>query len=161
MDKKMKYIVDQIVKGETDLSALEQLDIIQLEDGSYNIIEDSASYSVQLINSDRNSKSYEVSVNGEVFQVNLKNELDLLIEELGFESKEQAADSRLLSPMPGLVLSVLVEEGQEIKAGDKLLILEAMKMENVIKAKHDAVVKTIHIQPGNAVDKNILLIEME
>lgn len=161
MDKKIKYIVDHIVQGEADAHLPEQLDMIRLEGESYSIIEDSASYSIRLLHSDLNNKTYEISVNGELFRVVLKNELDVLIEELGFEMKEQTAESRLLSPMPGLVLNVFAEAGQEVKAGDKLLILEAMKMENVIKARHDAIVRTVHVKPGDAVDKNTLLIEMQ
>jgi biotin carboxyl carrier protein len=63
--------------------------------------------------------------------------------------------------MPGLVISILVEEGQEVQKGDSLLILEAMKMENVIKAAGKGVVKSIKVQQKNAVEKNQILIEME
>jgi biotin carboxyl carrier protein len=69
--------------------------------------------------------------------------------------------SDLKAPMPGLVLQILVEPGQEIKKGDKILILEAMKMENAIKAPADAIVAQIHINPGTAVDKNQLLITFQ
>jgi biotin carboxyl carrier protein len=61
--------------------------------------------------------------------------------------------------MPGLVLSVLVSAGQEVKKGDKLLVLEAMKMENIIKAGGDGVVAQIMVNQGQAVDKNQTLIE--
>jgi biotin carboxyl carrier protein len=60
--------------------------------------------------------------------------------------------------MPGLILSVAVAEGQEVKKGDPLLILEAMKMENVIKAPADATVKVIKVRKGDSVDKNQVLV---
>ena len=63
--------------------------------------------------------------------------------------------------MPGLVLDVLVTPGQKVEKGDALLILEAMKMENVIKASGEGVVKSIQVTKGAAVDKGQLLVEME
>jgi biotin carboxyl carrier protein len=63
--------------------------------------------------------------------------------------------------MPGLVLNILVEAGQEVSKGDALLILEAMKMENVIKASGDGKVRSVKVKKGDAVDKGLLLVEME
>jgi len=60
--------------------------------------------------------------------------------------------------MPGLVLSLKVAEGQAVSAGDPLLVLEAMKMENEIKAPFDAVVQSVHVSAGDAVQKGQLLI---
>ncbi|MNS88855.1 Methylmalonyl-CoA carboxyltransferase 1.3S subunit [compost metagenome] len=62
--------------------------------------------------------------------------------------------------MPGLILKVLVTEGQAIKKGEPVLILEAMKMENVFKAPGDAVVKAIRIEERQAVEKGEVLIEL-
>ncbi|HYD31803.1 MAG TPA: DUF2118 domain-containing protein, partial [Azospirillaceae bacterium] len=64
----------------------------------------------------------------------------------------------LLSPMPGLLVSVAVNEGQEVKAGEELAVVEAMKMENVLRATQDGVVAKIHAQKGAslAVDQIIL-----
>jgi propionyl-CoA carboxylase alpha chain len=65
---------------------------------------------------------------------------------------------RLLCPMPGLVVSIDVTEGQEVKVGETLAVVEAMKMQNVLRAERDGVVKTIHAKPGAtlAVDAPIL-----
>ena len=65
------------------------------------------------------------------------------------------------APMPGLVVEVPVVVGQTVAKGDKVLILEAMKMENVIKAVGDGVVKAVHASQGQPVEKGQLLIEME
>jgi len=67
----------------------------------------------------------------------------------------------LKAPMPGLVLDVLVKEGQQIKKGENLLVLEAMKMENNLKALSDAVVKKVNVGKGARVEKNEILIELE
>ena len=63
--------------------------------------------------------------------------------------------------MPGLVLNILVSPGQMVQKGDPLLILEAMKMENVLKAAGEGQVKAVKVQQGMAVDKGQLLLEME
>ena len=73
--------------------------------------------------------------------------------------KTSGATSRhLLSPMPGLVRSVAVAVGQEVKAGDELAVVEAMKMENVLRAARDGIVVAVHAQPGDqvAVDQPII-----
>ena len=62
-------------------------------------------------------------------------------------------------PMPGLVLSVAVTEGQEVKAGEPLAVVEAMKMENVLRAEHDGVVKRIHVKPGDSVAVDAVIME--
>ena len=62
--------------------------------------------------------------------------------------------------MPGLVLQILVEAGQTVQKGEPLLILEAMKMENVLKASGEGQVKSVNVQKGMAVDKGHLLLEM-
>jgi biotin carboxyl carrier protein len=63
--------------------------------------------------------------------------------------------------MPGLVLTVKVSEGDVVEQGDALLVLEAMKMENDIKAQFGGTVSAVHVKPGDAVGKSALLIEFE
>jgi len=69
--------------------------------------------------------------------------------------------SKLTAPMPGKVLDVLVSVGQEVLKGDGLVILEAMKMENVLKADDAGVIKSVNVSIGQAVEKNNILIEFE
>ena len=64
----------------------------------------------------------------------------------------------VLLPMPGMVLNVLVKEGDAVKKGDELLVLEAMKMENNIKAPGDGIVSEISVKSGDKVEKNQILI---
>jgi biotin carboxyl carrier protein len=61
--------------------------------------------------------------------------------------------------MPGLIIDLRVKEGDQVKAGDPLLILEAMKMENIIKASGDSIVKSLKVKKGETVEKNQVLIE--
>ncbi len=74
------------------------------------------------------------------------------------EKKAADTSKKLLCPMPGLVVSIAVEEGQEVKAGDTLAIVEAMKMQNVLKADRDVTVKKLRAKPGDslAVDAVIM-----
>jgi biotin carboxyl carrier protein len=67
----------------------------------------------------------------------------------------------LRSFMPGNIPDVFVQEGDQVKEGDSLLILEAMKMKNQIKAPFDGKIKTIFVKTGDTVPKNFVLIEME
>jgi propionyl-CoA carboxylase alpha chain len=66
---------------------------------------------------------------------------------------------RLLCPMPGLVVSIAVSEGQEVKAGETLAVVEAMKMQNVLRAERDGTVKKIHASPGATLAVDALILE--
>ncbi len=72
-----------------------------------------------------------------------------------------ASPNTVTAPMPGKILRVLVKEGQEVKAGQGLLVLEAMKMENEIPAPKDGVVKKIYVKEGDAVNTGDPLVELE
>jgi biotin carboxyl carrier protein len=93
--------------------------------------------------------------------VQAADRFDLLLKKLGLEDLAQAGASDLKAPMPGLVLETKVAPGTEVTAGQALVVLEAMKMENVLKAEADGVVKSVPIEKGQAVDKNQVLIEFE
>lgn len=70
-----------------------------------------------------------------------------------------ASETKVFAPMPGMVLKVPVTPGQKIAKGQPLVVIEAMKMENIVKAKHDAVVATVHAIAGSSVEKGDLLVE--
>lgn len=74
-----------------------------------------------------------------------------------------AADTskKLLCPMPGLVVSIAVTVGQEVKAGETLAIVEAMKMENVLRAERDGVVKAIFAKKGDSLAVDAVILEFE
>ena len=65
----------------------------------------------------------------------------------------------LLSPMPGLLASVAVSEGQEIKTGEVLAVVEAMKMENILRAERDGTIKKIRVKPGDSVAVDAVIME--
>jgi len=78
----------------------------------------------------------------------------------GISSKAKTEQS-FVAPMPGLVVDVRVEPGQQVKSGDPLVIIEAMKMENVLKAKSTATVKAVLVTSGQSIEKGDTLVEFE
>lgn len=101
-----------------------------------------------------------VTVAGRRTEVHVKDERALLLEEFGLD-EELAGGGAVVAPMPGLVLDVLVEEGDAVEAEQGLIVLEAMKMENELRAPAKGTVTAIHATAGDAVDKNDVLIEIE
>jgi biotin carboxyl carrier protein len=75
-------------------------------------------------------------------------------------TRPRSGDSRVKAPIPGLVSRILVEPGDEVTAGDPVVILEAMKMENEIRSQATGVITNIHVQPGATVLRNELLLEV-
>jgi biotin carboxyl carrier protein len=135
-------------------------DSVEVEQGRFNVLYNNRSYSAVVLSADFESKSFSVRIDSHVFNLTVKDRFDLLAEQLGFSSKSTKKANEIKAPMPGMVLSVLVHEGQHVKAGESVLILEAMKMENVIKAPADCTVKQIKVKQANAVEKNQVLIEL-
>jgi len=66
---------------------------------------------------------------------------------------------KLLCPMPGLVVSIAVSEGQEVKAGETLAVVEAMKMENILRAERDGIIKKVRVKPGDSVAVDAVIME--
>jgi biotin carboxyl carrier protein len=133
----------------------------KIGDQKYHLIYNNVSYTVELLQSDDSAKELTVLVNGIKHQVSLSNKYDELLKQLGMDKLAGAKVNDVKAPMPGMVLRLHVKEGDMIKKGDALLVLEAMKMENVIKAAGDGVVKKINISEKTAVEKNQVLIVLE
>ncbi len=137
------------------------VDIEKINDTTFHIIKDNCSYNVEILSAKPDEKAYFVKVNGEKFKLELKDQFDQLLKQLGLNNLTSTKVSEIKAPMPGIVLAVEVAVGQEVNKGDTLLILEAMKMENAIKSPAEGVVKEICVEQGVAVDKNQILIRFE
>jgi biotin carboxyl carrier protein len=105
-------------------------------------------------------KTATLNVNGRIYTLRAEDELDRLLKQLGMSGAGSAKVNNIKAPMPGMILQLLVEAGQTIAKGDSLLILEAMKMENVIKSPGEGIIKHIAVKQGNAVEKNQIMIEL-
>lgn len=136
-------------------------DKIEIREGVFHILKNNKSYRAEIIESDSKSKEIRIKVNGNEYKFKVKNRFDLLLEEMGIEMVGANKADDLKAPMPGLVIDVMVEAGQQILKGDAMLVLEAMKMENILKAGSDGVVKSIQVKKGDKVEKNTVLISME
>ncbi len=137
-----------------------ELDSVKIDAKNYHIIQDNKSYSVELVSVDAD-KNMQIKVNGNVYNVSVKDQFDLLLQQLGMEDLASQKVKNVKAPMPGLVLGITVTTGQEVKKGDNLLVLEAMKMENILKSPADGIIGKIKINTGDKVEKNAILIEFE
>ncbi|MDD2538266.1 MAG: biotin/lipoyl-containing protein [Bacteroidales bacterium] len=133
----------------------------------YNLIINGNSYSV-VINEVEETMA-EVEVNGTPYQVTIDKPLKKIVSAPATRAPRAAAPSTartshshtqtastggsytVNSPLPGVILEVSVKEGDTVKAGQKLIVLEAMKMENNIEADRDGVVATIKVNKGDSV----------
>lgn len=107
------------------------------------------------------SNQLKLKINHRVFEIKKKGELDDLIAELGLDKPKIKKLKELQAPMPGRIVNVAVRVGDELNVGDEILSLEAMKMENVLKAEGVGVVKEINISNNDVVEKGAVLIEFE
>ncbi|MEX2526062.1 MAG: acetyl-CoA carboxylase biotin carboxyl carrier protein subunit [Gemmatimonadota bacterium] len=105
--------------------------------------------------------SWELEVEGERHLVTVLDAGEEAVREARKASGVDSGPAPLRAPMPGLVVRVEVEVGQEVKPGDGVLIVEAMKMENELRASSVGRVLAIHVSPGDAVEKDLLLVEFE
>jgi len=133
------------------------LDISYIDSLNWHIINQQKSYNVEIVSINREQKSAQIRVNTNVYNLSAKDQFDLLLENLGLSSLNDIRVSEVKAPMPGLVLKVFVTEGSVVKKGDNLFVLEAMKMENIIKAIADVIIKSVKIKPGDKVEKNQVL----
>lgn len=157
----MKVKVNETHEFEFKSSDLEKLDLLKRSASEFHVIEKNKSFAVNVEKYDFKNREYVVSVNSNSYKVNISNEIDQLIKEMGFTIGSSIKANSIKAPMPGIILSVNVEENQEVKEGETLVILEAMKMENAIGAPKDGIIKSIFIKSGETVDKGKLMIEME
>lgn len=107
------------------------------------------------------SNHLKLKINHRVFEVHKKGSLDDLIKAMGLDKPKVKKLKELQAPMPGRIVNVAVSIGDELNVGDEILSLEAMKMENVLKAEGVGIVKSINIGTDDVVDKGAVLIEFE
>lgn len=115
----------------------------------------------EILSEDTESNFLKLKINHRVIEVRKKGALDELISALGMDVPKVRQLKELQAPMPGRIVNIAVVIGQELNVGDEILSLEAMKMENVLKAEGTGKVKTIKVEPNQIVDKGSVLIEFE
>jgi biotin carboxyl carrier protein len=135
---------------------------INWEDNQFFTLEyQGKSFHGEVLENDLENNRLKVKINHAVYEIKRKGKLDDLIASLGMDKPKVKRIKELQAPMPGRILQLFVEPGQEVQVGDSILSLEAMKMENVLKSDGVGVVKNIQIEVGAVVDKGTVLIEFE
>jgi hypothetical protein len=115
----------------------------------------------EIVQDQTENRSLTIKINHRVFVVKKKGELDEIIASLGFDKPKIRKLKELSAPMPGRITNIHIQLGQSINPGDAIVSLEAMKMENVLKAEGIGVVSAITIQQGDVVDKGTVLVSFE
>jgi biotin carboxyl carrier protein len=129
-----------------------EFDLAHLSGDRYHLILDYKSYNLEVVKYDRKSKKAIIKVNNYEVEVVVKTAMDELLTKMGLNNHHASVAKDIGAPMPGLILDVVVNEGDEVVKGDKLLVLEAMKMENI---------KSSVVATGDSVDSGQKLIHFE
>ncbi|MBS1771923.1 MAG: acetyl-CoA carboxylase biotin carboxyl carrier protein subunit [Bacteroidetes bacterium] len=137
------------------------LDIQPQPNRLISVLYNNKSYTATVEKVDTKNKELVLKINGQPYKIAIKEPIDLLLTSMGLDMAAMKKVEPVKAPMPGMILKVLVEPGQQINKGDGLLILEAMKMENILKASQSATVKSIKAIEKTAVEKGAVLIELE
>ena len=140
---------------------IDAVDIVKKSPSEFNLIKDHRSVNARLIEADNDARKLTIAVGGENFAIEIKDELDQMLDKMGFSTVANKQIKEIKAPMPGLVLEIAVTEGQEVKEGDRILILVAMKMENSILINTRATIKKINVLAGQAVEKGQVLMELD
>jgi biotin carboxyl carrier protein len=134
-------------------------DVAEISEGYCHVIVDNKSYKAELVKADQATKTFSFKINGRIYSVTLRDKFDQLLEKMGMTNSASSKVNNIKAPMPGLIIDLKVKEGDAVKTGDTLIILEAMKMENSIKSPGDGVVKLVKVKKGTSVEKGQVLIE--
>lgn len=102
----------------------------------------------------------EVLLHGQLFQVSIEDERQRRLRQSTGTQAVRRGEFHLKAPMPGLIITVQVREGQEVKKGDRMIVLESMKMQNEISSPTDGTVRSLRIKPGDNVDQNQVLLTL-
>lgn len=116
---------------------------------------------IEVLDVNFDTKQMKFRHNHTTHELQYKDDLDYILDQMGIKRSFEVKNTDVKAPMPGKVLSVSVKEGDEVKQGDPILILEAMKMENVLKADHDCVIKSVLVDSEQSVEKNQVLVELD
>ena len=144
-----------------ELDEVVNWDIVEVKNGRFHIVYNSKSFVADVLTHDRKNKSFEIIINNNTYSVQLKDRFDELLHDLGMDVGNSNKDNDVKAPMPGRVLEILVKEGDAVAEGDGLIVLEAMKMENIIKSTREGVLKHIQAAEGDSVEKNAVLLSYE
>lgn len=134
-----------------------EIDVAWVSDRKMNVIWNFKTYEIELLPDDNGNR--QLKINGNSYGAKTVGKLDDLLKKMGMQNGSAGKITSVKAPMPGLVLSLNVQPDTEVKKGDRLLVLEAMKMENVIKSPTDGKIQSVEVCIGQTVDKNQALVK--
>ncbi|MGI8892155.1 MAG: biotin/lipoyl-containing protein [Bacteroidia bacterium] len=162
VNKKFDFVTQTNgVTGKTTVDeSIVEADISIIKENLLHLIINNQSFTAEIVSADFKLKEFQIRINNNIYVVEAQDKYDELLKKMGFDLKNNLKADNIKAPMPGLVLEVKVADGQKISKGDPVVVLEAMKMENILKAVSDGIVKRVAVVKGDKVEKNDLLIEM-
>ena len=136
-----------------------KVDLMHTADGTFSILENGHSYDIELV-PDAEPKKYTAYTLYDTWDVEVIDAEARYLRNRNANSGG-TGDNTISSPMPGKVVKVMVNEGDQVKEGDTVIIISAMKMESEYKAPKDGTVKKIHVKNEDTIDSNQVLIELD
>lgn len=157
--KDRKFEIENTTEGLMVDGKLLEWNLSEVAKGTFHVLYHNQGFQAEIIKLDPATKTCSVKVNGIVHTVQLKDKFDLLLEKMGMSGAASAKINNIKAPMPGLIVDLKVNVGDAVNPGDPLLVLEAMKMENILKSTGAGTVKSIKVKKGDSVEKGQILIE--
>jgi biotin carboxyl carrier protein len=136
-------------------------DLVRIDNRTFHIIHKGKSYHAELVSINRDDKTCVVKVGTNIYSMQITDQYDELLHQLGMDNLTANKISEIKAPMPGLVIRILASEGDQVEKGGNLFVLEAMKMENVIKSVSDVKIKSVKVKAGDKVEKNQVVMVFE
>ncbi len=138
-----------------------EIEEINQDEKSIVLRKNGEKYFCRILKVDVEKQTTTMKINGSLIELSLEKEVVKMLEKIGIDAASSIKVNELIAPMPGLIIGINVKVGQEIKKEDPLVILEAMKMENILTSPIDGVVESINVNVQQTVEKNSVLIKFE
>ena len=134
-----------------------EIDFIQLSSNTYSLLLNGKSHYISI---SKTIDVYIISIDHISYLVKVEDKFDVLLQKIGIDDTNTSKLGEIHALIPGLVSQLFVNKGDNVTIGQKLIILEAMKMENEIDSPISGIIKNIYIYPGDKVNKGELIMEI-
>jgi biotin carboxyl carrier protein len=152
-----EFVIEVNREGEVSINGVVHTADMQTIGGSrlYSLIVDGRSYDIFI---DEQDEHYLLVMQEGIFEVKVEDERTRRLAGLQRAPLAPAGEIMIKAPMPGVVVDVPVAAGQVVEAGDRVVVLESMKMQNEFKSPRAGTVRTVRVKPGDRVDQNQILL---
>ncbi len=136
-----------------------EMDTAPYEEKAFHVICHHQSMDVRILTFDTHTKTMTISLEGKVLTLSIVEPHDELLQKVSAAAGNGQTHEKILSPMPGMIQRILISEQDDVSAGDPVVVLNAMKMENVLKSPVSGKVKEILVSEGEQVEKGKVLVQ--